>query len=405
MDRKQRSNGRGLSRREFLRRSRWIAVSPVAAPALLASAARSAPRDVDGRALVVIELNGGNDGLNTVIPFRDDRYVAARGKLAVAPDRVLKLTDELGFHPAMRGVARLFEQGWLTVVQGVGYPDPDRSHFRSLKIWHTAKLDPGRRDEELGWIGRSLDPLERRRGADAVFVGESRPPLSLRSRRAVTSTLLHAEDLELSVPVEPREAIEPAPMRAGDLGSFVHQNVADAYASAAELSDVLGRDRADASYGADPIGVRLARVAAMLRAGFGARVYYARHDGYDTHDHQAPVHERLLGELSRGLDAFFRDLASGGLAERVLVLVFSEFGRRLPANGSLGTDHGTAAPLFLVGPVTRPLFGESPDLGDLDPQGDPKATLDFRRLYATALSWIDVTPRFDGAFGPLPLLG
>lgn len=227
----------------------------------------------------------------------------------------------------------------------------------------------------------------------------------------VTSTLLYPEDLELATPVDPRDALADVagPSANGDridLGAFVHRNVVDAYRSAAELRDALSGSTSDVSYQADPIAIRLQRIAGMIRAGFGARVYYATHAGYDTHNRQAPVHERLLGELSGGLDAFYRDLSAAGLAERVVTLAFSEFGRPIKSNGSHGTDHGTAAPVFLAGPAVRgPVFGEHPDFGDLDEYGDFKSPIDFRSVYATALDWIGVEADFiEGPFKRLPVI-
>jgi uncharacterized protein (DUF1501 family) len=397
-----------LNRRDFLvsglRRSTLLALAP-AVPTFLARTARSAEADRDGRALVVVELAGGNDGVNTVVPFRDG-YARARPTLRLPTDRLLRLNDDLGLNPSMSGMARLWEAGALTVVQGVGYPNPSRSHFESRDAWHTARPGAGPRDS-LGWIGRGLDAAPRADDgrAAALFVGEAPPPLALRGRRSTAASFDRPEELRLM-------ADPPSPTtrsaRDGGLDSFVRRSMLDAYATSDRLA-ALSPTPVGVSdgYPATELGRRLRTIAGLIRGGLGSRVYYTEQLGYDTHALQLTPHNALLGDLSDALWAFHRDLSSAGLSERVAVLCFSEFGRRAAENGGRGTDHGTAGPVFLVGAKVRPgLVGRAPSLTDLE-DGDLKWAIDFRRVYATMLEgWLGLpaVAALGGVFGSLPLL-
>jgi uncharacterized protein (DUF1501 family) len=375
-------------------------------PAFLASAARGAEPDRNGRILVVLELAGGNDGLNTVVPFRDDGYARVRPTLRLPGDQVVRLTDSLGLNPAMRGMGRLWEDGLLAIVQGVGYPNPNRSHFESLAIWHTASPESAARGS-LGWIGRGLDggrvPVDG--GASALSVGDGPLPVALRGRRSVASSLDAIEAFRLTneAAVRPQSTIPGA----GDLAAFVQRSTLDAYATADRLA-ALAPDRAkNPSYPDTRLAARLRVIARLIRGGLGTRVYYTSQSGYDTHNYQLGPHNNLLGDLSLALLAFQKDLASAGLADRVLLMTFSEFGRRVAENGGRGTDHGTAGPVFLCGPRVRPgLIGTSPSLVDLD-DADLKWSIDFRRIYVSLLEdWLGLPSRdaVGGAFERLPVV-
>jgi uncharacterized protein (DUF1501 family) len=395
-----------LNRRDFLRRSSLVALAPTV-PHFLARTARAARADNDTRVLVVIQLDGGNDGINTVVPYADDGYAKHRQALRLPRQEILKINDRVGLHPAMRGAAKLLETHRLAIVQGVGYPNPNRSHFESMAIWHTARLDP-RHYDGPGWIGAALD--DARRPADgspsSLLIGLDSPPRALRASQSVSSALAHLDDLVLTGDIHPKHAALPTP-GANDLQTFVRRSMLDAYATADRLKDAAGAGEGGPGYPDSALAQRLRLVARLLKAGFGTRVFYVVQPGYDTHYSQLAIHEQLLGTLASALRAFLDDLAAARLADRVLVLCFSEFGRRVAENGSAGTDHGTAGPVFLVGSAVKPgLVGETPSLTDLE-GGDVKTVCDFRRVYATVLErWLGLPARgvLAGEFAPLPSL-
>ncbi len=385
-----------FSRRDFLRTSTLVALAP-AVPGFLAHTARAAAPARDGRILVVIQLDGGNDGVNTVVPFKDEGYAKARSVLRLPTDRLHKVTKEVGLHPAMGDAARLLEGGRLAIVQGVGYPNPNRSHFRSMAIWHSADVTLSRQDVSdeqaraaFGWIGRALD--EGRKPDDgspgAVFVGGGSLPAALRSRRSVASALARPEDSVLTLKGAGGSAT-PAAGPGDDLAAFVRRSTLDAYATSDRMAEVLRAEDKGASYPATGLAGRLRVIARLIKGGGGTRVFYTSQGSYDTHSVQPPLHAALLRELSGALTAFLDDLAAARLAERVLVLCFSEFGRRVCENDSQGTDHGTAGPVLLAGPAVKAgLIGEAPKLLDLE-GGDLKMMVDFRRVYATVLEdWL-----------------
>ena len=391
-----------LKRRDFLKTSSLLSLSPVI-PTFLSRTARAEGSERDGRVLVVLQLDGGNDGINTVVPFGDEGYREHRRELRLPTDRLLKVGDGLGLHPSMRGAADLLEGGRLAIVQGVGYPNPDRSHFESMNMWQTARL--GRSGGDVhGWLGRALDAGPRGTGPDAVHVGEQALPRALVARRAASASFADASDLALALRA-PSGGAAPA---ADDLASFVSRTVTDAYATAAELEAAKARGGdTSARYPDTGLARRLGLVARSIKAGWPARVYYVIQPGYDSHAVQLPTHARLLGEFAGALRAFLDDLDASKLADRVVVMAFSEFGRRPEENGSLGTDHGTAGPLFLAGPsVKAGLHGRTPPLADLE-DGDLKWSTDFRSVYATLLDrWLGLPAErvLGGRFDILPVL-
>jgi uncharacterized protein (DUF1501 family) len=403
-----------FSRREFLQTSTLIALAPTV-PGFLADTARAAaapPRD--GRILVVIQLDGGNDGINTIVPFADEGYARHRKVLRLPANQLLKITREIGLHPAMGGAAKLLESGRLAILQGVGYPNPSRSHFKSMAIWHSANVNLPRKGDTdaenraiFGWIGLALD--EGRRPADgapgAQFVGSGSMPLALRSRRSVASAITRPEDSVLALKRVSADALA-GPGRSGNLAAFVRRSTLDAYATSERMAAVLRAEDRGATYPATALARRLRVIARLIKGGGGTRVYYTAQGGYDTHYAQALLHASLLGELSGAIKAFLDDLGAAKLADRVVVLCFSEFGRRVRENGSHGTDHGTAGPVLLAGPRVRAgLVGKTPGLLDLE-DGDLKMTVDFRRVYAAVLrDWLGLPAKaaLGGAFEPLPL--
>jgi uncharacterized protein (DUF1501 family) len=384
-----------LTRRRFLQASSLISLSPVL-PSILANTARAAAASPDAKVLVVIQLDGGNDGINTVVPYADDGYGRARDKLRLEIDKLHKLNDQVGLHPSMRGAKELFDDGRLCVVQGVGYPNPDRSHFRSMRIWQTARFDDERHDS-YGWLGGALDEWALQHNSDAaanaIYVGEQETPVALWARRSAATTLLTAEDLKLTLGSRPAASPHDSQGEDSSLGQFVSKQVLSAYAAADEFQRQQSHNQATAGndYPDTPLGSRLKLVSQLLKSGAQSRVFYTLQSGYDTHSAQLYTHARLLREFSDAIKAFLDDLKTAKLDDRVLVLAFSEFGRRVSENDSQGTDHGTAGPVFLAGkPVKGGLVGNSPDLTNLD-GGDLKMQMDFRQVYAAILDdWLGV---------------
>jgi uncharacterized protein (DUF1501 family) len=395
-----------LSRRAFLKSSTLIAMAPTI-PGFLLQTARAAKPERDGHILVVIQLDGGNDGINTVVPFADDGYAKHRKLLRLPTAQLIKVNNQVGLHPSMTAAGKLLESGRLAIVQGVGYPNPNRSHFESMAIWHSARFDPDERNG-LGWLGRALDGPERRDASkpDSVFVGGAQLPAALRGRRCVASALTRPEDFILAPEVKVKPSAEAQPK--DDLAAFVRRASLDAYATADHMADIVRGKDDGTGYPTTELAGELRLMARLIKADIGTRVYYARQSGYDTHSAQLGTHAGLLSELAGAMQAFLDDLKTAKLADRVLVLTFSEFGRTVKENGSAGTDHGTAGPVLLAGPRLKAgLVGGTPSLLELDARhGDLKMGVDFRRVYATVLEdWLGLPAKtaLGGSFEHLPL--
>ncbi len=390
------------TRRDFLRCSCAAAPFAAALPGAFVRALAGSVRTND-RVLVLIRLGGGNDGLNTVIPAEDDRYHRARPTLRVAKDRALPLAGELFLHPSLEGLRALHDRGRLAVVTDVGYAAPDRSHFRSMDIWHTAY--PDREDRRTGWVGRVLDDSGSAISIPAVAVVEDQLPLALLGERLVAPVVPSLDEFVLQDDVAAALAAAPR----ADTGGALARVLATAR-SAAATSEKVARARHRVPFDAFPpsaLGRQLATTLALLRSGLGTRVFYVAHDGFDTHSQQADNHASLLKNLGDSVRSFQDALDKDGLDRQVLVLTFSEFGRRVRENGSKGTDHGAAAPLFAVSSALEPgVIGGPPDLDDLD-DGDLRHRVDFRRVYATVIErWLDLDslPALGARFEPLPFL-
>ena len=334
--------------------------------------------------LVVLQLTGGNDGLNTVVPHRQDAYYTSRPSLALARGSLHPLDDDHGLHPAMQGLGVHFQEGRLAVVHGVGVDDPDRSHFRSMDIWHTASLDPT--SDQTGWLGRLADQVSAARPGSlaALYVGDGVLPRSLAGDAYFSPSLRDADSLRLAAPAASDLTRGRERLLRGEPGDanleFLREAARGTYRAAEKMEELAGR-RDGASYPATKLAGQLRLVARLIEGGFGTRIFQLAIGGFDTHARQARTHEGLLREVSGALSAFQDDLRASGMAKRVVTLVFSEFGRRARENGSGGTDHGAGAPVFLLGDRVRGgLHGEAPDLGRLV-DGDVPATTDLRSLY------------------------
>jgi len=387
------------SRRQFLK-------SAIGAPALLSlssavptfltrAARAAAADDRKNTVLVVVQLSGGNDGLNTVVPYADDAYGRKRRTLRLTGKQVHKIDDTVGFHPKMHGFARLLKEGRLSVVQGVGYPKSNRSHPGGMRDWHTAR--PGEPQCPTGWIGRAIDSACRRDRtlAPGLFVGPIAQPFALTAQKACVPSIRSARDLTLRT----LAAAQREPQRAkSDLAQYVRQAGRSASAMSRRIQAVLSA--APGAIATPPQGLagNLRTVAQLIRADVGIRIFFVELGGggiggFDNHANQRDNHASVLGQLSDSVAAFADDLARGGDGEKCLdrtcLMTFSEFGRTLTENGRRGTGHGAAAPVFLVGGRLRAgLIGKHPSLTDLD-QDAPRFHTDFRRVYATVLgTWL-----------------
>ncbi len=408
------------SRRKFLAAvsaaasSGLISLSP-AAPRFLFEAAAMAAEQPGDKILVVVQLSGGNDGLNTVIPYREEAYRKRRPSLAVGENAVLKVEGGLGLHPSLTGMATLLENRQLAIVQGVGYPNPNRSHFESMDIWHTAHTKP--QDRTTGWLGRSFDAhqmaLATVTDPPALHLGHEDQPLALAARDIPTPSIRSLDQFKLETGGNERlrDSIVTATKTPRASGSDLLKFVQTRATSALEVSKRIEASAKDyktpVNYPGTDLAQKLKRIAQLIDAGLATRVYYVALDGFDTHSDQGDAHSGLLSQVGGALAAFAEDLQAHMQLDRVLTLVFSEFGRRVEENASRGTDHGAAAPLFLVGNRVKPgLIGTHPRLDDLD-DGDVKFHTDFRSVYATILDkWLGwpSAPILGDGFKPAEVL-
>jgi len=432
------------TRREFLRTTvlgsalSWTVPSFLASTfaALHSEAADSATQIVTGKdstILVVLQMAGGNDGINTVVPYANDFYHNARPKIGLKAEQILKLNSDIGFNAALTGFKELYDAGNLAVVQGVGYPNPNRSHFRSTEIWQTAS--DSEQVEKYGWLGRYFDNACA--GADptvGVTIGSQLPqsffaktpkgicfnnPQNYRfvsNGTATEESYKKLNDLEMSGTSADDNSggsigmlAAGMPMQGGNAVDFISRTALDAQVSSDEVRGIAARVQNQAVYPGSQLGNSLKLVAKLIGGGLPTRVYYASQGGYDTHTNQVNTQQRLLQDLGDSMKAFVADLKAQGNMSRVLVMTFSEFGRRVTENANGGTDHGAAAPMFIVGnKVKAGLLGKYPSLAPADLyQGDIKYNVDFRSVYADILeNWLKTksVPILGKQFQPLQLV-
>jgi uncharacterized protein (DUF1501 family) len=367
-----------MRRREFI-----ATASALSAFALLPAAVHAKARALGwrtDRSLVLIELAGGNDGLNMIVPYADPAYHRLRPRIGIKRDAVVQLDERMGLHPALAPLRAAWTAGDVAIVQGVGYSHPNRSHFRSTDIWETGS-DSDRVLTE-GWLARALAPLDRPRDrlADAVVLGGGTGPVAGDRLRAVTMTDPQ-RFLNQSRGMRAPHADSVNPALAHII--FVEHEIAD---TAKELRQVLARaPQVIGDFPKGRFGHELSVAARVIAAGAVVPVYKLALGSFDTHVNQPGRQEQLLRQLGQGLAAFRTALAAAGRWDKVMVMTYSEFGRRVAENGSNGTDHGTAAPHFVIGGTVKGgLYGSPPNLADLD-AGDLRYAIDYRRLYATAV--------------------
>jgi uncharacterized protein (DUF1501 family) len=372
-------------------------------------AAAASPTALGSRILVVVELSGANDGLNTIVPYTNDAYYRARPKLGLRPEKLRKLDDQFAVQSGMAGFERLFKDGQLAIVHGVGYDNPSFSHFTSMAYWQTGAPNSG---DPYGWLGRLADALDPS-GRDSFIVDvEARQSLAVRAHAHVPLTFFQPDGFKRNATYEEKAALDRV------AGGGEARNEAEKFlfdvATSAQRAELRVREacaayRTPVYYGLVPFG--LERVAALIAADFPTRIYYVSYpnNAFDTHVNQADNHARLLTYTSDHIAAFLADMARIGRGPDISLMVFSEFGRRVAENANLGTDHGTAGPCFIAGqPVRGGHYGTMPDLTRLD-DGNMRFTTDFRRVYATmAAGWMgcsDPAPVLKGDWTPLPVFG
>ncbi len=362
--------------------------------------------------LLIIELKGGNDGLNTVVPYADKSYYEARPNISVPKEDVITLTDKFGLHPNLEAMKGLWDSGMVAIVLGVGYPEPDLSHFRSTDIWQGASTDEA---IYTGWLGRYMDLLtkeeefsqtayplgmEMKNSASLIMKGEDQSGIALSD----PGVFLEIKSGLLDVP-----RLEPGVFPGGDELRFIKDIEKATDESAAAIQDAWEKGENAADYPDGSLGQDLSAVARLIKGGLGTGIYVVSLSGFDTHVNQLSVHPGLLQQVGDGISAFFDDLGKSGEAESVVVMTTSEFGRRVKDNGS-GTDHGTASVHFVIGGgVKGGLYGEQPSLTDLDSSGNLKFTVDFRQMFSSVLrgylncSQSQCQKVLEGEFEPLPI--
>jgi uncharacterized protein (DUF1501 family) len=366
-----------------------------------------------GRCLLLVNLYGGNDGLNCVVPHGDARYYRRRPGLAIASNDVLAIDARVGLNPGMRSLKALYDKGMVAIVQGVGYPNPDHSHFRSTEIWQTAAPE---RYEHTGWLGRYFDAsgLPSENLFKGVAVSRVLPEVLVSDRTDIPAIpglgqyAMMADGNVLARDAFRRQARDRTLPFDSPYLAHVMEIEGDAQRSSEELPKLVAGYTTKASYPATGIGRSLALAAQIIGSNLGTKAIYVEHGSFDTHVNQKATQNQLLMQLSDAMGAFYEDLAAHGNDRRVLTVTFSEFGRRVEENGSRGTDHGEASPLFLIGGgVKGGLYGAAPDL-DATNMGNVRFTTDFRSVYATVLErWLGRPSAglLNGDFTILPVLG
>jgi uncharacterized protein (DUF1501 family) len=362
--------------------------------------------------LVVIQLTGGNDGMNTVIPYKDENYAKLRPTLRIPTPQIKKIDDEVGLHPGLTGLTELLQDQAFCVVQGVGYPNPDQSHFRSMDIWQAASTADTLTE---GWIGKALRGMPA--AASFHLAGNNeRSWLSLAGAPARVPSITSLEDFQLRTAAANsadkkaqrtiiEETAKPQPGQP-NLLDFVKRTAVNTYDSSRRLQEIGKNYQPKSPYPGTPLANKLKLAAQLIDANIGARIFYVSIDGFDTHANQLAAHANLLQQVSGAMTAFYKDLAARGHKDRILLMTFSEFGRRPYENGSKGTDHGAAAPMLLAGgKVKAGAIGKHPNLTD-HRMGNLKYHTDFRQVYAAILDqWLGVSSKevLGGTFQPVEI--
>ena len=403
---------RPFNRREFLRAGLGSLAFGASVPAWLGHASRALAADgpANGRIMVVVELSGGNDGLNTTVPYGDDAYYRNRPTLGIKADKVRRIDDYYGFHPSLSGFERLYKDGRFAIVNGCGYDNPVLSHFAAMGFWHTGVPNGG---EKLGWVGRVADALSPEPAKNLIVNIDTAQSLAVRSR--LHSPLVfddpdrfrrdgRFEELPYFQELTGRKASGNPAL------DFVGGVADNALSSSAFVREAWDKFSTPVDYGLNlPMAADLRKVVALIDAGMPTRLFYVsyRNNAFDTHVYQADVHARILSYAADAIRGFAQDINRIGRGADVATMIFTEFGRRVAENASRGTDHGTATPVYVTGNAVKGgLYGAAPSLTDLD-NGNLKYTTDFRRVYASMIAeWLGIADSdrlLRGRFEPLGL--
>lgn len=394
----------GLNRRTLLQ-----AGAALSLPGVLQRAAAATPSRADRsqRILVVLELSGGNDGLNTLVPYADDAYYRHRPRIGIRRDKLRVIDEHHGFNPGMAGFERLYKDGHMAIVHGCGYAQPSFSHFTSMAYWHTGAPNSG---EETGWVGRLADAMAPEPTPGFLVNIDETESLAMRSRKHLAVSFDDPRRFVRKGLYEQRALLDAAlDPSTGDAPSlrFMRDVAVTARDASQRVREAWARYKTPVDYGIVPLD--LPKIAALIDAGLPTRLYYSayRRNAFDTHVQQADQHQRLLTYASDAVAGFQRDLERIGRADDVTLLVFSEFGRRVPENTSLGTDHGTANHMYVIGRQVRGgHYGQRPSLTALDAGDNLVHTTDFRRVYASVMEgWLgaDANAVLKGRFEPFAL--
>jgi uncharacterized protein (DUF1501 family) len=385
------------SRRAFIQQSLFATVGGMMIPNFLKAFENENFNKAQNneKILVIIQLSGGNDGLNTVVPYQNDIYYKSRPTIAIPKDKVLKLNDEVGLNPAMESLRRLYDDGLVSVINNVGYPNPDRSHFRSMDIWQTAS--DSKEYLKTGWIGRYLD---------ANCAGNCVPhqaleiddtlSLSMKGEKVKALSVADPEKLyrQISSNFNQNLSKNQAPQEQDNV-AYLYKTLAETSSSAEFLHTKSKIYKSSSQYPQGELGQRLKTISELIVSRMPTSVYYVSISGFDTHTNQLNAQERLLKNYADSVNVFVNDLKKNNRFNDVAIMTFSEFGRRVKQNASGGTDHGTANNVFMIGGnIKRPkVLNEAPNLTDLD-AGDLKFSIDFRQIYSSLLQdWLKVNDK------------
>ena len=329
------------------------------------------------QSVVFIQLNGGNDGLNTFIPFENPLYYDLRPNIGIAKDKVISKTNGMGFHPALKDFTTIQQNGHLTIIQNVGYPEPNRSHFRSQEIWQTASDSTEFLNE--GWLGRYLDIQCKDHQPTAGINLDAIDNLAFKGKQPNSITIKDPNRFKIRKDYEETKKLSDNPQL-----DFVRKKANSVTEGTAEIQKALANSKSEISYSKTGLSKNLEWIARLIKGNLNSKVYYTSMNGFDTHDNQLNAQQRNLSELNDAIFSFYQDLKEAKLLQNITIVVFSEFGRRVKDNGN-GTDHGTAAPLFIIGGNNKGnILGNNPNLADLD-KGDLKHEIDFRSVYGAIL--------------------
>ena len=384
-----------ISRRKFIQLSS-LASASLMIPEFLKGFEYRPILTAGNKILIIVQLSGGNDGLNTIIPYRNDIYYSSRPLIGIKRENAISLTDEVGINPSLKYIKRLYDDGNVSIVNGVGYPHPNRSHFRSMDIWQSGSTSGD--IITSGWIGRYLDNAGDKYNAHNSLAIEVDDTLSL-AMKGDNKKAIAARDVEKfhQAATNPyfKKIATHSDEHDAQLASYLYKTLRETTSAADYIYDKSKIYNNSQSYPDSPIGKRMKTIGSLIVSGAETQVYYVSHGSFDTHVNQADRQNKLFEQLDGAIEALVEDLKRNKRFDDVLIMTFSEFGRRVSQNASNGTDHGTASNMFFIGGNIKKagLYNDIPDLSDLD-EGDLKHTVDFKQVYATVLdNWLQVDSR------------